>query len=133
MKIRELEELMREIAGELRGAGGIIALANNFRVTYINLWFTDSAGRVTDGELFHQGRHGDDREGKHPNATADEAAEAVVKLLEASRDWPSFARQHDIHAIFVTIQKGVDKVRKYLYHAVKGGGGIIPEDPLIVF
>ena len=133
MKQRELEELMHEIASEIRGEGAILDLANNHRVTYVDLWFVDDAGHTTYGELFHAGRHGDDKEGKYPNATAEEAAEAVVKLLEASRDWPSFARQHNLHDIYVTVQKGVDKVRKYLHHAVKGGGGIIPEDPLIVF
>ena len=133
MKMHELEELVSQIARELRLDGAILKLANNHRVSYVDLWFMSNAGHLASGELFHGGRHGDDKAGQYPNATAEETATAAIKLLKTLRNWTALAHQYNLLDIYITVQKMLDGAKGYLYHAAKGSGGVMPDDPLIVF
>jgi len=135
MKQRELETLMHTVASELRQDGQVLRLGNDYRVTYIYLYFKDDAGHEADGELFHAGRHGDDGEGKHPKASADEAADACESLLKRLRDWQAFAYQHMLLSVFFVVTKQHDeaKAKRYLYSAGSDVDAPTPDDPLIVF
>lgn len=136
----KLEELVTGIANGLLGEGEIIDFANDYRVTYIELYFKDDVGHAAHAELFHQGRHGDDREGKYPNATLEEAADACVQLLRPLRDFRDIACTNNLHAIFIALRRLTvrSEVTRYLYSV---GDNVdeptpdesVPDDPLIVF
>lgn len=128
-----MEGLMHATASELRSDGQVLRLGNDYRVTYVGLYFKDDVGHEANGELFHAGRHGDDREGDYPHATAEEAADACVRLLAGLRDWAVFARAHTLYSIFVVVRKGPGGAKRYLYNVGGDVDAPTPDDPLIVF
>lgn len=117
-----LEKLVTSVANSLRSDGEILTFSNDYRITYVELYFRDDANHTAHAELFHQGRDGDDGEGKHPNASMDEAADACVQLLKSLRDFQDIARKHNLHTISVALRRSTikDEVTRYLYSA--GGG-----------
>jgi len=134
MKQTDLDKLVSKVAAELRSSGEVLDVGNNYRISYAYLSFKDDAGHLADGELYHAGRHGDDREGKHPNATAEEAADAFERVLNKLKDWKELAQRHTLYSVFVTVARLAAGATRYLYNVGGGGvGGTTPDDPLIVF
>ena len=133
MNKEDLARLVTETANSLVSEGEVLDLGNDYRVSYVKLWFKDGHGHEAWGELFHANRHGDDREGKHRGATVEEAAEAVIALLRRKRDWTGMAREHNLHAIYVVVQRVLAEAKRYLYNVGGQVDAPTPEDPLIVF
>lgn len=134
MKQTDLDKLVSKIAAELRSGGEVLDVGNNYRISHAYLNFKDDAGHLADGELFHAGRHGGDDEGKYPDATVEEAADAFEETLKKLEDWKELARRHTLYGVFVTVTKLVAAATRYLYNV--GGGGVgstTPDDPWIVF
>lgn len=131
----KLEKLVTTVANGLRGDGEILTFSNDYRITYVELYFRDDANHTAHAELFHQGRDGDDGEGEHPNATMAEAADACADLLKSLRDFQDIARKNDLHTISVALRRSTikDEVTRYLYSAGRGVDSPAPGDPLIVF
>lgn len=130
-----LEKLVTAVANGLRSDGEILTFSNNYRITYVELYFKDDANHTAHAELFHQGRDGDDGEGKHPDASMDEAADACVQLLKSLRDFQDIARKNDLHTISVALRRSTikDEVTRYLYSAGGSVDSPVPDDPLIMF
>jgi len=131
----KLEKLVTAVANGLLGDGEIIGFGNDYRVTYIDLYFKDDASHTAHAELFHAGRHGDDGEGKHPNATVEEAADACADLLKSLRDWQTIAHTNYLFTIFITVRRHTiqDEATRYLYNVGSSVDSPAPDDPLIVF
>lgn len=130
-----LEKLVTSVANSLRSDGEILTFSNDYRITYVELYFKDDANHTAHAELFHQGRDGDDGEGEHPDATMDEAADVCAQLLKSLRDFQDIARKNDLRTIFVALRRSTikDEVTRYLYSAGRGVDSPVPDDPLIVF
>lgn len=131
----KLEKLVTSVANSLRSDGEILTFSNDYRITYVELYFKDDANHTAHAELFHQGRDGDDGEGEHPDATMVEAADACADLLKSLRDFQDIARKNNLHTISVALRRSTikDEVTRYLYSAGGSVDSPAPGDPLIVF
>lgn len=127
-----LERAVDGVAKELREQGDVIALGNDYSLSYITLEFADTQYTVC-ALLYRGDLDYNDAEAQFPNATLDEAADACWHLLRLLKDWRAIGRRYDLCSIVVAVQRLSGKVQRYLFNVTGGIGEQIPDDPLIVF
>ena len=127
-----LERAVDEVAEELREQGDVVALGNDYGLSYITLEFAD-VQYTAHAWLYRGDLDYSDAEAQFPNATLDEAADACWHLLRLLKDWQAIGCRYDLCSIVVAVQRLSGKAQRYLFNVAGGVGEQIPDDPMIVF
>jgi len=129
----ELQNLVTEIAQEMRQEGTIIDFGRDYDLSLIDLVLSGGGSYASDF-LFYAKHDADQiNRGEHADVPVDGAAEEAVILLEKLKNWREIAFENNLKTIYILMKRGVAATRKYLYSGGDSGPSCAPDDPLIVF